>query len=54
MKVYPLGSVQALSTKQVGVDAGVAVLVGPKREGDGGQIVDDGHGIAIPGQIDGA
>ena len=32
----------------------VAVLMSPEREGNGREVVDDGRGVSVLGQVDGA
>ena len=43
-----------LGAKEIGVDAGVAVLAGPERERDGSEVVDERDGVAVFGEVDGA
>jgi hypothetical protein len=36
------------------VEAGEGVFLGPEREREGGEVVDDGDGVAVFGEVDGA
>src|SRR5713226_5408916 len=51
--VYKGRSVRALSSQEVGVEARIAAVVGPEGKRNGRQIVDNGDGVAILGQVNG-
>src|SRR5437868_3674264 len=42
---------RASCAEEVGLEAGVAVFVGPESEGDGGEVVNQGDGVAVFGEV---
>jgi hypothetical protein len=43
-----------LGAEEIGLEAGVAVFVGPEGEGDGGEVIHERDGVAIFREVDGA
>ena len=47
----PDSNSRELGAEEVGLEAGVALFVGPKSLGDGGEVVHEGDGVAVLGEV---